>query len=680
MLIIRACLLWLLISVHIVGAAVLFRRLFPRESPWLGFVVPEIVAVFLCNFIEHHVALPNLRFFLPLTTIASAALIFSPKCPWRVIRLPTLIFLAVFAFTLSLRFWHPDLADTRDGVPDLGIMTNFMFGQTLPAESDWLPPIKMLNYYYLGHYAGALLIRLLGVDPGTGYNLCAALLGAYTFYLMGAAAWLLTRGKLWIVILMLVLTACATTGDAGYVWLTVKDPNPENVINPYSVGDHDGVENNWVVRLLTPIATYDRHQLTPPAYWSWMGSFHSSDLGQLVVCFTILSLLEIVRRRKSNWPWICLAVSPLLMLTTCAWGLPLIVLLVAAGLIVCWRMKIRPENLNSVLVFSMGLLVLLEPMLVYFLNWHFQQLYWATGLHTQFTEFLILWWPLFLPWLALLFIWKRLHPVVRIVLVVVPIAFVMVEIWNIGPRYDMTAKCWGMIYAAAWITFLPVVAMQRTCFFRTLLALIILASALSLGFWTTYTWHTTQGDEAVDIGHLDGLGRLRTEDTRARIMEILSHLDNQIIITGHSEGSDIENAMLAELTHNRSYTAMSRSTDDALYANGLHEGFRRYVDLTMLYAGEMDNPLLYLRQRNIAAVVIYPGDDIDPLVIDILKVGLAPYYSYEDANFQSQDQVRERLSPFRPCAGVFVYRPEIVKLLGPPQDKQNKQDNLPNPH
>lgn len=81
MLYLRALLLWGLVSVHILGSAFLFRRLFPRESRWLAFVVPAIVVVFLCNFVEHHLALTALGLALPLTTIGSVAAIAGAKSP-----------------------------------------------------------------------------------------------------------------------------------------------------------------------------------------------------------------------------------------------------------------------------------------------------------------------------------------------------------------------------------------------------------------------------------------------------------------------------------------------------------------------------------------------------------------------------------------------------------------------
>ena len=664
MVILKDILLWILVSVHVVGTAFLFRRLFPRESVWLAFVIPEIIFVLACNFIEYHIPLTQLPLLLPLTTMASIGLIFWPKSPWRVMRLPTLIFLGVFAFTLTLRILRPSIEDSRDGIPDLSLIANYMFGQTLPPESTWLPPIKMESYYCLEHYGASLLIRLLGIDIGTGFNLSVALLLAYVYFLASAVAWHLSRGKLWIVILTPVLIASAATGDAGYLWLAIKNTNPENVIDPYSLVDDKTNEGNWLVSQLTPLNYYDRHLLMSPGYGSWMGCLHSAQTGQLIICFALLALIEIVRKKRTNWPWICLLISPFLMLTTCTWGVPIIGCLIALGLIVCLRIKVAPASLGVVLTVSAGLSVLLEPMMNYFLeavpSGNFG---WATGLHTQVSEFIVQWWPVYLPWLLLLFIQHRVHPVTRIVLIISPLAFAAVESLNLGERFDTTSKFWGLIYVAAWIVFLPEVARQRTWPFRVAFILIVVNCVLSFGLWVTYYNHVVPREQ---MAHLDGRGQLGQDLRKRRLLEVVSRLDNQVIISGRSAWAYSESSLLPIFSHNRSYEAWTNFSDTILYTNGISEGIRREFEVNKIYDGKIADPLSFLREHNIAALVIYPDDNVNPEVVGHLKQVLAPYYTYEDGNYRTPDELANGTSPQRPCAGVFLYQPSMTDFRGPP--------------
>ena len=668
--ILEAILVWALVSLHIVGGAFLFRRLFPRESVWLGFLVPSIVVVLVCNFLEHHVALSVLPSLLPVTTMASIASIAAPKIPWRVMRLPTFLFLGVFAFTLFLRMMRPNLTDSRDGVPDVGLIANFLFGQKLPVESTWLPPVKMLHYYYLEQYGASVLIRLMGIDIGTGFNVCAALLSAFTFFLIGGVAWLLSRGKIRIVLMMLVLTACATTGDAGYLWLTVKNMDQEAVINPNLLLGDPALHGNWFLSHLSRVAYWDAHELMPPAYGAWMGCLHSAQTGQLFICLAILSLIELLRRRRTNWPWITLAIMPVLTVVTCTWVVLMLVFLIAAAVLLSWKRNTVPQNWAMVVMLSIGLSTLLEPMLTYFFVWNPPASFaWVTKLHTQPAEFFMQWWPVYLPGIALLFVWKRLHPVTRIVLLMTPIAFAAVEMINYGERVDATAKTWGAIYAAAWITFLPEIAQQRAWPFRVILGLVVMGSVLSFCFWSTFFWRMTSAD---DFAQLDGRGRLRTDPAKARILEICSHLDNQVIIPGKPAWAYSESALLPLLCHNRAYVAWTHICDTILYTNGNLEADRRGIEVGQLYAGKNADPLMYLRQRNIAALVIYPDDNMDPAIVEQLKQKLGPYYTYEDATDRTKEEILKGVSLQRPCAGVFLYHPEITTFLRSVQDEGGK--------
>ena len=648
--------LWALVAVHVVGAAFWFRRLVPRESVWLAFIVPEILVVLVCNFIEYQFALTHLALLLPVTTAASVAGIFWPKCPWRVMRLPTLVFLGSFGFTFFLRLLRPNIEDVRDGMPDLSMIANYLYGQTLPAESTWLPPVKMEVYYCFEHYAASVLIRLFGVDIGTGFNISTALLSGYVCFLAGAIAWHLSR-KRWIVMLMVALTACAGPGDAGYLQMTCRWLDPQNLIDPYSMIGNGSVPGNWFLRHLTPIDTYAQHLLMPPSYGVWVGCFHSAQAGQLLVCFAILALIELVRRKRTNWPWVSLALAPILILVTCTWGLPIILFLAAGGLIFCRRARIAPANLTVVLAMAAGLAVLLERMLVYFLEVvPINSLTWSTGLHTQVLEFMVQWWPVYLPWLALFLVWRRIHPATRIVLIMSPLAFAGLEIWNFGQRFDSTSKYWGLVYVAAWVTFLPEVVRQKAWPFRLILAFVVVNAVLSLAFWKTYYFYTIKLEE---MGHLDGLGQLRSDAAKARILEIVSGEKNQIIIPGRSAWANTESGLLPLFSHNRAYVAWSNFVDTIYYTNGMNEAVHRENDVNKIYDGENLHPLYFLRQRNIAALVIYPDDEISPSVVEQLKQNLAPYYSYEDA---------QHGTGCRNCAGVFLYRPEITSFLGPAKD------------
>jgi hypothetical protein len=651
---IRFCLLWSLVSLHVVGGAVLFRRLFPRESPWFGFIIPALTLVLVMNFTEHEVAIPSLRGLLPFTTLGFLWLIISPQTKWRGLRLPTIIFLASFAFTLFLRFLTPDISNVRDGIYDLQFISSFCMGQTLPVESTWIPPIKLIFYYAFGHYGSSVLIRLFGFDLGTGFNVSGALLSAWIYFLTAAIAWQISRRKRWITILAPILVACAATGSTGYLWLAIKDLDPEDTANLLTRLD-DAQVHNILLHYLTPVYMYDRHELLVPGWWSWMGIFHSTSLGQFVTLVATLSITEIVRPKRSNWPWICCAASVPLMLVSSTWGFPFATLLVFVVLGWCWYKKHVPRNPRWVILGVGFFVACLTPMLLYYLTSsvppHGTL---SPGEHTQVVEFIVQWWPIYLPWLGLLLTCRTVHPAVGIVLIVTPLAFLGVEFYTFGARFDMTGKIWGFIFCAAWATFLPAIATSRFWMFRLLFGLIVINSALSFCFWTNYYRRTINWN---DVGEMEGKGDLRFDRSKARILNALLPLKDQIITTGTSAWSFCPSARIANFSGNRDYVTWSFNCDNDMFRNGVGEGWRREVELNNFYAGKNPDPLLFLRQHNIAAVVIWPDDDIKDDVLAKLKQQLAPSYPYED--------LRDVDNRDPPNCGIFLYHPNLLLELPP---------------
>ncbi len=644
-----------MISLHVVGGAVLFRRFFPRESPWFGFVVPALVFVLLMNFAEHAIAIPPFPFLVPFTSLGFLWLIVSPKTNWRGLGLPSIIFLVSFAFTLFLKYLKPDVAAARDGIYDLQFVSSFLQGQTLPAESTWIPPLKLIFYYAFGHYGTSVLIRAFGLDIGTGFNIAAALLAAWIYFLTAGIAWQISRRQRWITILAPILVACAATGSTAFLFLTLHDVQPEDVATLYS--RMDGMDDRQIHTVLfshlTPVYMYDRHELLVPGWWAWMGIFHSTVIGQFITLLATLSITEIVRRRTSNWPWICACASVPLMLVSSTWGFPFAFVLVVTALAWCWFNGRQPQNWR-VVVLSLGVFAtLLTPMLLYYTTSSVPPSGYATGLqHTQIPEFIVQWWPIYLPWIFLLLTFRRLHPAVGIVLFVTPIAFAGVEYYTFGARFDMTGKIWGFIFAAAWATFIPAVAVNRHWLFRLLFALIVINCVLSFCYWTSWysksiTWE--------DVGQLEGKGDLRLERPKARILNALIPLKHQIIASGMSSWSFCPAARIANFSNNYAYISWSFNCDNDMFRNGFGEGERREIELNDFYAGKNPNPLLFLRLHEIAAVVIWPDDGIKDDVVNKLKQELAPSYQYED--------LREEGDTSSNNCGIFLYHPNLEKEL-----------------
>src|SRR5277367_4194725 len=103
MLLLRAGLLELLVCFHVLGGAVLFRRLFPRESPWLAFIVPTLIVMTVLNFIEHFIPLSNLGWLLPFTLVGLFVAMVRPGYSWEELRLPGIFFVAIFTWAFFFK-------------------------------------------------------------------------------------------------------------------------------------------------------------------------------------------------------------------------------------------------------------------------------------------------------------------------------------------------------------------------------------------------------------------------------------------------------------------------------------------------------------------------------------------------------------------------------------------------
>ncbi len=75
-----------------------------------------------------------------------------------------------------------------------------------------------------------------------------------------------------------------------------------------------------------------RHQtlrLQVPGLWTWRSEYHANASGHLLSAFAVLVVAELTQVRRTVWPWILAAVTPLLAAAASAWALPITAL-------ICW--------------------------------------------------------------------------------------------------------------------------------------------------------------------------------------------------------------------------------------------------------------------------------------------------------------------------------------------------------
>jgi YYY domain-containing protein len=100
------------------------------------------------------------------------------------------VFAVAFAAGALLVSYSPDVWGTERPM-DMAFVNAANASSSFPPHDPWMAG-EDLNYYYLGHLAMAIVIRIVGAAPDEGYNLAVALLLA-----LSAAAVFTLAGTLW---------------------------------------------------------------------------------------------------------------------------------------------------------------------------------------------------------------------------------------------------------------------------------------------------------------------------------------------------------------------------------------------------------------------------------------------------------------------------------------------------
>ncbi len=105
------------------------------------------------------------------------------------------VFAVAFAVAVLLVAFSPDVWNTEKPM-DMAFLNAANRADTFPPLDPWLSGSD-INYYWLGHLAMAIVVKLTGVAPDHGYNLAVALILALTasaVFTVGATVWAAARG------------------------------------------------------------------------------------------------------------------------------------------------------------------------------------------------------------------------------------------------------------------------------------------------------------------------------------------------------------------------------------------------------------------------------------------------------------------------------------------------------
>jgi hypothetical protein len=641
-----------LICIHVIGAAVLFRRLFPRESPWFGFFIPILAVMSALNFLEHFVALPVLGWLLPFTLGGAIWVMVQPGYSWKGLKLPTVLFVVIFTFSMALRCISPDIPNWTEGAGDMTRVLEYCLGSKLPAIDCWMPPYDRGGYYTFQHYGASILKRLFVVDIGTGYNLAFGLLAAVTALIGAGAAHSIGGKRAWVSVATALVVLAGSTGSAIFLIFLSKHEADYGTSLVLNVGwdDPNGDRNPfwW-------LSSHDRYhpglKLLPPMYTLYYSEYHANLGGVFMVVASLLGASEVLQRERSDWPWICLVVLPMMTIIMCAWFFFVVLFICAGSLAIALIASRRPQNWRLVALISCVSLVLVWPSVSSLIMSAspLRAMEWTQPeFRTPFWMFLVQWWPVYVPWLLLCFVWRRLDLTARWLHAAVAILYIALEFITIGDRPLEIEKMWGAIYTVGLVTVVPLVFAQRGLIFRFLTVIMMVVMMICMAWWLK-----------VDYGNVDwpcfcrlqGDHYIRVDPQRNRLMQVMERLHGVTILPGKTVWAYNQAPAAIDFTENRCWIAWPFQETECGHPD--EPGYRSKLN-NAFYAGTMTDPLSFLRGNDIAAVLIWPEDKISDALLEQLKSQIGSEYCYIDCRLQGDGN-----------AGLFVRQPLSQAALSP---------------
>jgi len=143
------------------------------------------------------------------------------------------VFAVAFAAMALLVAYSPDVWGTEKPM-DMAFVTASNASTSFPPHDPWMAG-EELNYYYLGHLAMAIPIKVLGTAPDHGYNLAVALLmalAATAVFTLAGTVWAAARPRLPgvrggpVAVGVTAVVVCIVLGNLAGVreWLDAADP------------------------------------------------------------------------------------------------------------------------------------------------------------------------------------------------------------------------------------------------------------------------------------------------------------------------------------------------------------------------------------------------------------------------------------------------------------------------
>jgi len=334
----------IILWINLFGLSIATGALTKIRNAWLNLTLGPWLLCSTGFFLEFFHGFGRLQWLWPITTLASLSLLFlsarrdkfknvtlrewQRRIGFNPLRHPGayLGFILIFSYAIVWRYAYPDVDAGSEKLADLSYICTYLPGFTLPAPDVWLHPYLSTQYYSFQYYAAALMGRILGLDPGTTYNLgfCAliALAGTAAIGICRETVKSIPNSRKWSGWLVPSAWIVGGSGVSGIIHLLTTDTTPwapmrfvgSTVLNKAPIGtflDH-------YVHQFIPMDLPGE----PFAYSIYLGDYHPTLSGYYVLLVAVLALTLYHREKPGGYLAItgaCLSWS----IVSDTWNLPL---------------------------------------------------------------------------------------------------------------------------------------------------------------------------------------------------------------------------------------------------------------------------------------------------------------------------------------------------------------------
>lgn len=605
--------------INLLGAGLAGRRLVD-DFP-IARVVGVLAVCLACFFLEHLAGWGPHPPLLPLTTAASAWLIWRDR---RVVMRnwgTEILFAAGFCYCLLWRYASPDIDDTGEKMPNLMFIQGYMRGTRLPAPDLWLPPFRANFYYSFQHYGASLMGRLLGLGPGVSYHLAYCTIVGFIAMLAGSCVARLCDWRPGRAVCLLSLLV-GGSGSVVAAHVLLVHPGMLSCVRflggaiehdpPTRIGAH-------ILPLLDkPDGAARDLPMEPMSYVLINGDYHPPLAGFLLLALaaTLIAAQSTGaagRVRAMNHALLAAAV-PVALISN-AWVFPLLLILVGGWF--AYRMLSGEQGFLIPALAGLAAAAVLEyPYLIEFTQQAISSNA-ALGLtqpgdHTPWLGWCLTFWPVVgILVLGLLGRERRSLSVFLIVIWALELAAteflynhdVYGGVWI---RFNSTLKWWGWVYAGIVLTLgaRNLGSGSRLCRYGT--AVLLLPG---LVFAADLHRHYNFIARTASTGFLAGSGWLN-RDPIAR--------DMVIVLAARPDGIALESGVKMENTESPAIPLFAGKQSligwpwhETTWRGAFAEIRERLAQTTDFYEGKLPNPLDWLLHNNVRYVIWLPRDCVD---------------------------------------------------------------------